>query len=73
MDLILSLLFIALLSLGFAWKSMRDFHLPEEIAKLISLKRMKGSIIFFKDKVTHYSSSSSSSSSSTMCSKSRPS
>jgi len=51
MELLLSFIFIALLSLGFAWRSMGDYHLPDEIAKLISLERMKGSIIFFKDKV----------------------
>ena len=42
--------------------SMKDFHIPPEIAKILTMKKIRGTIVFFKDKVEHYSSSSSSSS-----------
>ncbi len=59
--LILAGIFIVsfLLALG----SMKDFHAPSEIMRMISMKKVRGSIVFFKNKVQHYSSSSSSSTS----------
>ncbi len=38
---------------------MRDFAMPAEIKKLISRKKIRGTIIFFGKKIKHYSSSSS--------------
>ena len=60
------IMFVVLFIIAFimAWRSMKDFHLPEEISKLINSRKIRGSIVFFKDKkVEHYSSKSSSSSS----------
>ncbi len=56
------LVILFLVSFVLAWISMKDFHIPKEIRKMLSMRKMKGSIVFFKDKVEHYSSSSSSSS-----------
>lgn len=61
----LILTFAAILLISFVWAlfSMRDLAVPDEIAKLLRVRRIKGSIVFFKDrKVKHYSSSSSRSS-----------
>lgn len=60
------LILLALLIISFlmAVTSMKDFSLPAEIKKVLKMKRIKGSIVFFKGKVEHYSSSSSSESSS---------
>jgi len=56
--------FVLLLAISFIFSlvSMRDFHIPAEIAKIVSMKKIRGTIVFFKDKIEHYSSSSSSSS-----------
>ncbi len=56
--------FGVILVISFVWAlvSMKDMGVPEEIAKLINVRRIKGTIVFFKDKkVKHYSSSSRSS------------
>ena len=48
-----------------ALRSMKDLGVPKEIQRIISNKKYKGRIVFFKNKKTkHYSSSSSSSKSS---------
>jgi len=39
---------------------MKDMGIPKEIIRLIAIRRHKGSIVFFKEKVKHYSSDSSS-------------
>lgn len=54
---------IGVISFVMAFHSMKDFGVPNEIRKLLPTKKVKGRIIFFKDKVEHYSSESSSSSS----------
>jgi hypothetical protein len=54
---------IFVVSLILAISSMKDLNAPEEISKLISMRKIRGSIVFFKNKVHHYTSSSSSSSS----------
>lgn len=43
-----------------ALHSMKDFETPKEIARLLTLRKVRGTIVFMKDKVAHYSSSSSS-------------
>ncbi|MCL4374286.1 hypothetical protein M1523_00335 [Patescibacteria group bacterium] len=58
MFLALGLLFI--LAFITALISMRDLGIPAEIEKLVRARRLKGTIVFFKKKVKHYSSSSSS-------------
>lgn len=49
-------LFIAIfiLSLFLAFRSMNDFEIPKEIRKLLTSNRLKGTIIFFRDKIKHY-------------------
>ena len=42
---------------------MSDFNLPKEILRLINQKKIKGTIVFLKNKIIHYSISSSSKSS----------
>ncbi|NTU73367.1 hypothetical protein HGB07_04330 [Candidatus Roizmanbacteria bacterium] len=58
------LIFILLIIVAFALAlhSMKDLNVPPEIAKLIRSKKVRGTIVFFKNKVHHYSSSSTSSS-----------
>ncbi len=52
--MIMILLCIALVSFLLALRSMHDMHIPKELERLISNKKIKGSIVFFKDKVIHY-------------------
>ncbi|MEI6532222.1 MAG: hypothetical protein WCO06_00125 [Candidatus Roizmanbacteria bacterium] len=54
----LIILGIFVFSFLMAWRSMSDFGVPEEITKIIQKKKMKGSIIFFRDKVKHYTNRS---------------
>lgn len=56
MLIIITILF--LVSFLLALYSMKDFQVPSEIQKLISRRKVKGTIIFLKNKVKHYSSSS---------------
>lgn len=48
--------FLAIFVFSFflALRSMRDFNIPKEIKQLITAGKIKGSIIFFKDKTRHY-------------------
>ena len=46
-----------------ALRSMSDFNLSKEILKFINQRKIKGTIIFLKNKIIHYSSSFSSKSS----------
>lgn len=59
MEIIFAVLFF--ISFLLAARSMKDFDVPKELKNVLSVKRVKGSIVFLKDKVTHYSSDSSSS------------
>lgn len=52
-----------MLSLTLAIRSMKDFEVPREVSRIIR-SRKRGSIVFFKDKIRHYSSKFSSSSTS---------
>ncbi len=49
-------LIIFLLSFFLALYSMRDLEMPREIQNLILRKKIRGSILIFKDKIKHYSS-----------------
>ncbi|MFA6081528.1 MAG: hypothetical protein WC741_03925 [Patescibacteria group bacterium] len=37
-----------------ALRSMKDFNIPSEINRLVQGKKVRGKIIFFKNKVVHY-------------------
>ncbi len=56
----ISFFIILVVSIILAVRSMKDFGVPEVIKKMISSKRAKGTIIFLKKKIIHYSSGSSS-------------
>lgn len=59
--MVLILVILIILSFMLALYSMKDFQLPKEISRLIDSRRIRGTILFFKDRVEHYSSKSSSS------------
>jgi len=58
--MILILLAIFVISLIMAAASMKDLAVPEEIKKLIPVRRIQGRIVFFSNQIKHYSSSDSS-------------
>lgn len=60
--ILLTFIGIAILSVFMAAYSMKDIGVPADIQKLIRARKVRGSILFFKDKIKHYSSLSSSSS-----------
>jgi len=37
-----------------ALRSMKDFNVPAEINRLVQGKKVRGKIVFFKNKVVHY-------------------
>jgi len=37
-----------------ALRSMKDFDMPNEIKKLLQNQKIRGTIIFLKDKIVHY-------------------
>ncbi|MCX7956220.1 MAG: hypothetical protein N2593_03925 [Patescibacteria group bacterium] len=45
---------IFLISFFLALRSMNDFNIPYEIKKILNSKKIKGTIIFFKNKIKHY-------------------
>ena len=54
------ILLILVASFILAFRSMKDFDLPTEVIKLMNKnKAVKGTIIFLRGKIVHYSSSSS--------------
>lgn len=53
---------ILIISILITFKSMNDLEAPKEVRSLIKKRRTKGTILFFKKKIKHYSSSLSSSS-----------
>ncbi|EKE13599.1 MAG: hypothetical protein ACD_12C00893G0003 [uncultured bacterium] len=48
--------FIIILIFAFilAFHSMKDFNVPGEINRLVQGKKVRGKIVFFKNKVVHY-------------------
>ncbi len=52
-------LLILILAFVLAFLSMKDFDIPQEIKRMISTKKLKGTIIPTKKKTIHYSSDSS--------------
>ena len=53
---------ILIISVLITFKSMKDLEAPKEIRSLIKKRKTKGTILFLKKKIKHYSSSLSSSS-----------
>lgn len=56
----IAIIVILILSIILTFRSMRDFNIPAEVRKLLKIRKIKGTIVFLKDKIKHYSSSSSS-------------
>ena len=52
--MIYSIFIIILFSFVLALFSMKDFNAPSDLIKFIQWKKIKGTILFFKNKVTHY-------------------
>jgi len=50
----ISFLIIFAFSLILAYRSMKDFNVPSEINKMIQGKKVRGKIVFFKNKIVHY-------------------
>lgn len=50
----LTFVLILVLAFVFAFLSMKDFDVPSEINRLIQGKKVKGKIVFFKNKIVHY-------------------
>lgn len=61
MNLFLTIFVIFIISFIFALFSMRDLGFDKEIKKILTRKKIKGTVIFLKNKIIHYSSNSSSS------------
>ncbi|MDO8497183.1 MAG: hypothetical protein Q7S61_01425 [bacterium] len=57
-------IFIGILIASFilAVRSMKDLTVPKEIQAMLTSRKIKGTILFVKDQIKHYSSTSSSSS-----------
>ena len=55
MDILITFLFIAILSIVLAARSMKDFDSGNEIRRYVR-KKKKGTIVFLKKGVKHYSS-----------------
>lgn len=47
-------LIIFIISFLLALRSMSDFKIPKEIRYIIDVKKIKGTILFLKDKIKHY-------------------
>ena len=52
--MLLTFLIILIISFFLAFRSMKDFNVPSEISRLVQGKKIKGKIVFFKNKVVHY-------------------
>lgn len=63
MGLLLTVLIVLVVSFILALFSMRDWQFVDELKRILKKKKIKGAIVFFKNKTVHYSSKSSFSSS----------
>ncbi|MCR4277162.1 MAG: hypothetical protein NUV87_03470 [Candidatus Roizmanbacteria bacterium] len=52
--MLLTFILILIVSFILALSSMKDFNVPSEINHLIQGKKVRGKIVFFKNKVVHY-------------------
>lgn len=64
MFIITTILIISFISVILAFYSLKDLEIDKETQQAVKRSKTKGSIIFYKDKVIHYSSNSDESSSS---------
>ena len=61
MERMLVIIILFIISFVFALRSMKDLAFSKELEEVLKKNSMKGVIVFFKDKIVHYSSKSSSS------------
>lgn len=54
MDITVILTILLIISFFLALRSMKDLKFSDEIGKVIRKSKIKGTIVFFKDKVRHY-------------------
>ncbi len=54
MDIILVSLVLFLISFLLALRSMRDFRLPAELQHMLNARKVKGTIVFLRNKIVHY-------------------
>lgn len=52
--MLITFLLILVLSFILALSSMKDFNVPAEINRLVQGKKVRGKIVFFKNKVVNY-------------------
>jgi len=52
--MLLTFFLILVLAFILALFSMKDFSVPGEITRIVQGKKLKGKIVFFKNKVIHY-------------------
>ncbi len=52
--IILILIILIFVSLLLALLSMKDFTVPKEIQRMLEYRKIRGTIVFLKDKTTHY-------------------
>ena len=50
--IILGVIFVG--SFIIAFRSMKDLAVPTEIVKMLMVKKIRGTIVFFKDQIKHY-------------------
>lgn len=58
--MIIIFLILFLVSFALALRSMKDFDVPQEIRGVLRNRKVRGTILFLKNKVVHHSSASSS-------------
>lgn len=63
MSFISTVVIILFFSFILALLSMKDLGFADELRKILDRKKIRGTIVFFKNKIIHYSSKSSFSSS----------
>ncbi len=54
MDIIVTLVILFIVSLFLAIRSMKDVGFSQEIERSIRKNKIKGTIVFFKDRIKHY-------------------
>ncbi len=52
--MIIYFIIIFIISFMLAFYSMKDFQLPQEIKRILRERKIKGRIVFFKDKIKKY-------------------
>lgn len=54
MEMSFAIVIIVTMSFVLALRSMKDLKFSKEIEKILHKKKIKGTIVFFKDKIQHF-------------------